>query len=69
MVECPEYEDRDIPDDCYGCVYHKGDDCISGKVKVAYIYCPYEQNWGKAIPGACWDCEYHDGYSCFHPKK
>lgn len=69
MVECPESEDRDIPDDCYYCVLNDGSNCISGKIEVAYINCPYGEHWDETIPGACWDCEYFDEFGCHHPKK
>jgi len=69
MSECPEYEDKQIPDDCYTCELYMDGECVSGKVEIAVKECPYGENWNEAIPGACGECEYYDDYSCFHPKK
>ena len=69
MAECPEFEDKEIPDDCSDCELYS-DGCTSaefGKLAAYLPICPYKEEG--VIPEACNDCEYFDGYSCFHPKK
>jgi len=72
MSECPEFEDKEIPDDCYDCELYIDGECASqkyGKVGAEMPECPYGEDWDNPIPETCEDCEYYDGYKCFHPKK
>lgn len=67
-TECPEFEDREIPEDCYDCVYFEDGECIIDRVtEIERVECPYRGEI-VLIPAGCQDCEYYDGERCFHPK-